>query len=115
MRVLQASTRATLILALTAALGCGRRSIDQYLASGDTFFKNRQFREASIEYRNALKKDAGRGDVHLRLADALIQIREVQTAAEEYVRAAQFLPEDVGAQLKAGHMLLAGKLYKEAQ
>ena len=71
--------------------------------------------EAIIEYRNAIRIDPQRGDVRLKLADAHLENRNATGALREYVRAADLLPGDKTAQLKAGAILLMAGAFEDAK
>ena len=85
----------------------------EYVRSGDTYVANKQYREAIVEYRNAVQQDPRFGEARSKLAEAYFQIGDIENAFREYVRAADLLPNDVRAQLKAGDMLLAAKRYED--
>jgi tetratricopeptide (TPR) repeat protein len=87
----------------------------EYVRSGDAFVAKKQYKEAVIEYRNAVQQDSRFGEARAKLADAYFQAGDVENAFREYIRAADLLPNDVTAQLKAGEMLLIGKRYEDAK
>ena len=51
----------------------------------------------------------------MKLGDIYAQISDGQNAYREYVRAADLLPDNVDAQLKAGALLLLSNQYAEAK
>jgi tetratricopeptide (TPR) repeat protein len=87
----------------------------EYVRSGDAYVAKKQYKEAVVEYRNAVQRDPRFGEARAKLADAYFQTGEVENAFREYIRAADLLPNDVTAQLKAGEMLLVGKRYEDAK
>src|SRR5436190_17007916 len=87
----------------------------EYVRSGDAYMAKKQYKEAVIEYRNAVQLDARFGEARTKLADAYIQAGDAVNGVREYIRAADVLPNDVTAQLKAGELLLAGKRYEDAK
>ena len=104
------------ILLLTA--GCSKDpevAKREYVRSGDAYVAKKQYKEAVVEYRNAVQRDPRFGEARAKLADAYFQTGEVENAFREYIRAADLLPNDVTAQLKAGEMLLVGKRYEDAK
>src|SRR5882672_7572717 len=97
------------ILAIAAALcaGCGR-SRDQYMAAGRQYFAAKKFNEAVIEFRNAVARDPQYAPAHAQLAEAYMRINDAGSAAEQFVAAADLLPDDIDAQLKAAGILVLG-------
>jgi tetratricopeptide (TPR) repeat protein len=79
----------------------------QLLASGET-------KEAIIEFKNALGHDDKFGDARLLLADAYIASGQPELAYREYLRAADLLPDNARAQLKAGMYLVMAKQFDDA-
>ena len=75
----------------------------------------KQYAEAIVEYRVALQQDAKFGEARLKLADLLAQQGDVQNAYREYLRAADTMPDNDEAQLKAGAMLLMANQFAEAK
>ncbi len=87
----------------------------EYLASGDQFLSQSKVKEAIVQYRNALRQDPRFGEARYKLAEALAQDGDTARAAREYVRAADLLPKDVQAQLKAGRILLLSGQFEDAK
>jgi tetratricopeptide (TPR) repeat protein len=94
--------------------GCAR-SAAEYVASADRYVEAKQYREAIVEYRNALKAEPQLGLVRLRLADAYMQVQDTGNAAREYVQAAALLPKHVDAQLRAATMLVLVRRFEDAR
>jgi len=114
------SAYGVLALVLVAFLpGCSRGNPEvakrKYLASGNSYFEQKKYQEAIIEYRNAVQQDARFGEARLRLAEAYVQIGDKPNALREYVRAADLLPNDAKAQLTAGGLLLDAGHYDDAK
>src|SRR5262245_20316125 len=86
-----------------------------YIESGDRYFKQQKFAEASVQYANAVRQDPESGEARMRLADAYMAGGNTRAAFPEYIRAADLLQDDVDAQLKAGGLLLNGGLFEEAK
>jgi len=84
------------------------------LARGNKYFDERKYAEAIIEYRRAVNTDPRFGEAHSRLADAYSMIDDARNAFIESVTAADLLPEDTKAQLRAGSALLLLGYAKEA-
>lgn len=108
-----------LVLVLAAvATSCSQKpevAMRDLLASGDRYMVAKEHGEAIIQYRNAVKRDPNSGEARLKLADALAATGDVRVAFGEYVRAADLLPANATAQLRAGQLLLMAKQYPEAR
>lgn len=103
-----------IVVALLAAAGCSRSASD-YLKSGDEFAAAGKTREALIEYRNAVNKEATNGAARLKLAETHEKLGELPQAFREYIRAADLLPNDVAIQVKAGTLLLLAGRNEDAK
>ena len=102
--------RVTSVLVLVSviagsAAGCSKNA-QQYLQSGNRYFGQQKYMEAVVEYRNAIQKDPRSGEARYRLAEAYERLGDSESAFREYVRAADLLPANKEAQLKAGASLL---------
>src|SRR5215468_3406644 len=94
-----------LALAILCSVSACRRgdsnSKEQYLARGEAYAAERKYREAIIEYLNAIRIDAKFGAAHARLADAYFRNDQSRLALREYEEAADLLSTDIAAQLNA--------------
>ena len=59
----------------------------RYYESGNTYFEKGLYKQASIQYRNALKQDPKFGEARLKLAEMYDQLGDARGALAEYVRA----------------------------
>jgi tetratricopeptide (TPR) repeat protein len=101
--------------ALAVALLRRGPSKEQYLARGTAYAAEKKYAEAIIELRNALKKDPNAGRTRAMLAEAYVNTGDVRSAIRETVVAADLLPHDLEAQLKAGQFLLMAGRYEDAK
>jgi tetratricopeptide (TPR) repeat protein len=109
---------AVLFTALIAATGCRHDSqvlLREAKANGDKFILQRKYPEAVISYRKAVAIDAKDGPARLGLANAYLLSGEKVSAAREYIRAADLMPDNVSAQVQAGKMLMIAGQYAEAK
>ena len=74
-----------------------------------------QVDEAIIEYRSALEVDQKRGDIWTKLGDAYVEKRDGGNAYRAYIRAADVLPDDAAAQIRAGNFLLMAGQFEDAK
>src|SRR5262245_53624235 len=103
------------VAVLAVASACGKTSPDEPLAKGNAYFEKGLLNEAIVEYRTAVQADQMRGDLHLKLAEALAKNGDFAAAKREYIRAADLLPTHVAAQIKAGQFLLISRQFDDAQ
>ena len=93
-------TRKWLWLLLIVALafqGCWRDPETvkrRYLASGDKYFAQGKYKEASLMYRSALRKDAKFGEAYAKLGEAEMRRGEIREAIGAFRRAVDLLPKD---------------------
>src|SRR5215467_1726371 len=87
----------------------------RFLASGDQHFAAGRFAEAVIQYRSAVLTAPRAGDARTKLAEASLGAGDVANGLEEYVRAADLLPEDLAVQVKAGDLLLLAGRFDDAK
>ncbi len=74
-----------------------------------------KYKEAALEYRNALQQDPRAGDVRVKLAETSLKTGDLPNALGEYVRASDLLPDDTAVQLKAGNFLLVAGRFDDAK
>jgi putative PEP-CTERM system TPR-repeat lipoprotein len=110
------SRRPILWLPLTLILlaGCSK-SARQYYDSGNTYFGEQKYKEAVVEYKNAVQKDPKFGEAHLKLAETYVKLNELGGAIREYVYAADLMPENTDVQLRAGAFLLIAQRFDDAK
>ena len=66
----------------------------RYLESGNKYFDKGRYKEASIQYRNALKRDQKYGPAHYKLALVSLNVGDVAGAVPSLRRAVELLPPD---------------------
>ena len=86
-----------------------------FLESGNRYFEKAKYREAIVEYRNAVQIDERFGEARARLAATYERVGDFPAALGEYVRAADLLPDNLDLQVAAGNYLLAARRFDEAQ
>lgn len=85
-----------LITLLTLAPACSRDPNvvkRKYLESGNRYFERGKYREASIMYRSALRKDARYGEAYYRLGLTSLKLKQPGIALRQFHRAFELLPE----------------------
>jgi tetratricopeptide (TPR) repeat protein len=87
-----------LVLTLIAALvSCSRDPAvvkKRYFESGNKYFEKGRYREASIQYRNALKQDGKYGPAHYKLGLTALKQNDFAGAVNSFRRALNTLPPD---------------------
>src|SRR5512133_198478 len=66
----------------------------RYLESGNKYFENGRYKEASIQYRNALKRDPKFGQAHYKLALVALKVGDVAGSVGSFRRAIELVPPD---------------------
>src|SRR5215467_6042474 len=114
-RLVRGATCLVSVLLIFGAMasGCSRSpeaKKARYLEKGDRYFQNAQYREAALEYENALLIDNKDARTNRQLGLALSQAGDVSRAYPYLLRASQADPADMDVNLKLGAIyLLAGK------
>jgi tetratricopeptide (TPR) repeat protein len=112
------AARAAAAAVCLAVVGCSSDPAERaarFLENGNRYFEQQKYREASIEFRNAVQADGRSGVARRRLADSFDRLGEPAKALEEYVRAADLLPDDAALQITAGNYLLAARRFEDAK
>jgi tetratricopeptide (TPR) repeat protein len=65
-----------------------------YLESGNKYFDKGRYKEASIQYRNALKRDPKYGAAHYKLALVSLKVSDIGGAVSSLRRAVELIPAD---------------------
>ena len=112
-------TRSTLVLFLVAALFTACESSEKakrrHFEKARALAAAQNYREAILEYRNAIKEDPLYGEARGGLADAYSHTGQVVEAAREYIAAGDLLPGDEGAQTRAAIVLLTAGEFERAR
>jgi tetratricopeptide (TPR) repeat protein len=110
-----------LALAAVAALALSACSKDPNVAkkesldSGNKLLDQGKPKEAIVEYRKAIQQDPRYGEARLKLSEAYAKDDNLKDAYREAIRAADLLPDDVGAQVRAARFLLLAGQFEDAK
>lgn len=115
MKTLRGIRLVSVLAALAIVAGGCSRSAQSYVERGDDQLAKGNVDAAVLEYRNAVAKDAMFAPARVKLAEAYLKQGNVAGALGETVRAADLMPNDVDAQLKAGALLLAARHWGDAK
>lgn len=79
----------------------------KYLDSGNKYFSNGKFREASIMYRRSLQKDMRYAEAHYRLGLSELKLGRIVDAMRAFQRAVELDPKNIDAAAKLADIYLA--------
>jgi tetratricopeptide (TPR) repeat protein len=87
----------------------------EYMQSGDRYAAEQKHPEAAIEYRNAIQQDPSFGEARFKLAETNARLGDFRGAYNEYVRAADLMPTNADAQVKAAQILLLAQHFEDSK
>ncbi|HEY6359899.1 MAG TPA: tetratricopeptide repeat protein [Vicinamibacterales bacterium] len=115
---LRVSSVLVVMVLVTGSAACSRdpeTAKQRHLEAGNAYAREAKYREAILEYRNAINYDAAFAEARLRLAETYERTADVSNAYREYTRAADLLPERAEVQVKAGNFLLVAGRFEDAK
>jgi len=87
----------------------------KYFASGQRYFQQGKYREAAIEFTNALQLDPQYAQAHYQLAGSYLKLQQWPAAYQELSRTLELQPENYQARIDLANLLIAAKQLKDAQ
>jgi Tfp pilus assembly protein PilF len=87
----------------------------KYLQSGERYSAKGKYREAAIQFSNALKIDKSYADAHYALAQTYEHLGQFSGAYGELVRTVDLQPTNYKARIDLGNLLIAGGKTDDAQ
>jgi len=87
----------------------------KYFESGERYSQEGKYKEATIQYANAIKIDKNFANAHYSLAQAYLHLGQVGSAYEEFRRTVDLQPTNYHARLDLGNLLLIGGRVDKAQ
>lgn len=87
----------------------------KYFESGTRYFHEEKYREAAIEFQNALKADPDYADAHYQLAQCDLKLQILNGAYTELNRTVELAPKNSKARVDLGNLLLVGREYVKAE
>ena len=102
-----------LTLVLASIAGCNRDPNvrkQKYLESGKRYEAEGKYREAAVQFLNALKVDKNYGDAHYEMSKTYLKMNSPQPAYSELLKAVQSSPNNVQARIDLGNLLLDGRV-----
>ncbi len=87
----------------------------RHLERGNQYAAEKRDEFAVVEYASAVKIDPKFGEARLKLAETYERLNNLRAAFPEYIRAADALPDDRNAQIKATQILLLSGRFEDAK
>ena len=104
-----------LILVLSSACSSDPNVRKQkYLQSGQRYYAKAKYREAAIEFLNALKIDPAFADAHYQLAETYLQLHKDREGLEEFVRTLDLQPQNYRARIEIAKLLITGRDFAQS-
>ena len=87
-------------------LAGSERPKQKYLESGQRYFDKGQYREAAIQFQNAIQVDSRFADAHYKLALTAMKLEQWPTAFQELTTTVQIQPDQYAAHLDMANLLI---------
>ncbi len=87
----------------------------KYLESGQRYFDKGQYREAEIQFENAIQVDTRFADAHYKLALAAIKLGDGRTAVQELLTTVQIQPDYYAAHIDLANLLVMARQFSDAK
>jgi Tfp pilus assembly protein PilF len=105
-------------LALVFTAGCSRDPNvrkQKYLESGKRYEAAGKYKEAAVQFLNALKVDKNFGDAHYEMAKTYLKMNTPMLAYTELMKTVQVSPGNLQARIDLGTLLLDGRATDRAE
>jgi len=87
----------------------------KYLESGQRFYEKGQYREAAIQFQNAIQVDSQFVDAHYSMALTALKLQQYEGAFQELNTTIQLNPDHYAARLELAKFLIAAHEYAAAK
>ncbi len=104
-----------MLAAATAACSNKEQAAREALQRGDAYASSGQYNAAVLEYRTAIAKRPGTADTYRRLGAAYAALGRDEEAYRAFANATDVDPDDRVSGVESGRLLLASRLYDQAQ
>ncbi|MCU1295790.1 MAG: Tetratricopeptide 1 repeat-containing protein [Acidobacteriaceae bacterium] len=119
MRYLSALRLIAILLAITTLFtGCSRDPSvrkQKYFESGQRYFEKGKYREAAIQFGNAVQVDSRFAEAHYQLAQTYLKLQDPMHAYQELTRTLELQPENYKAQIDISNMFILGHDLNQAK
>ena len=106
------------LLAICALTSCTRDPNvrkQKYFESGERYYDKKQFREAAIQYSNALQLDSRFAGAHYKLGESYLKLHDYSRAFFELARTLELAPDNNGARLDLANLLISARDLAQAK
>src|SRR6266496_976982 len=113
-----AKPRIVLVIALALLpIACTSAEVQKrrHFERGNQYAAEKRDEFAVVEYANAVRLDPKFGEARLKLAETYERMNNLRAAFPEFIRAADALPDNRDAQIKATQILLLGRRFEDAK
>ncbi len=107
-----------LLCALAALTGCSRDPNvrkQKYLESGERYYDKGAYREAEIQFQNAIQVDARFAEAHYKLAQTAMKLEQWPLAYQELAKTIEIQPDQYAAHLDMANLLILGRQFNDAR
>ncbi len=87
----------------------------KFLESGNRYRDKGKFREAAIQYANAIQVDARFSEAHFQLGEMYLKLKDYNHAFSELSRSVDLTPDNYPAHLDLARLLIVNRQFKEAK
>src|ERR1039457_3941947 len=87
----------------------------KYLESGQRYFDKGQYREAAIQFENAIQVDARFVDAHYKLAQTALKLEQWPAAYQELSKTVELQPDQYAAHLDLTNLLILSREFSNAK
>jgi len=106
-------------VSLASLTGCSSRNPEvrkqKYLESGKRYLDKGQYREAEIQFENAIQNDARFAEAHYMLAQAATKLGDGRTAVQELSKTIEIQPDHYKAHLDLANLMILASHFSEAK
>jgi tetratricopeptide (TPR) repeat protein len=109
---------AAILVVATLLTGCSRDPNvrkQKYLESGERYFDKGQYREAAIQFQNAIQVDPRFAEAHYRLAETALKLQQGQGALQEFITAIQINPDHYKARIGLANLAITASHLPDAK
>src|ERR1039458_1415950 len=83
--------------------------------TGQRYFDKGQYREAAIQFQNAIQVDSRFAGAHYKLALTAMKLQQWPTAYQELSTTVQLQPDHYAAHLDMANLLILGRQFNDAK
>lgn len=103
---------------LTALAGCSKDPNvrkQKYLESGERYYEKTQFREAAIQFQNAIQVDSNFAEAHYQMGRTAMKLGQWPGAMQEFSTTIQINPDHNDARLEMARLLILANEFAAAK